>query len=89
MKSNNQTLGAILHSLNQYAIPVFQRYYRADNIDPQRMSGMGIGLYVVQEIVSLHAGAIELTSGDHSGSTFTVCLPALAGSATASVAPEN
>jgi signal transduction histidine kinase len=54
---------------------VFQRYYRADNIDPQRLSGMGIGLYVVQEIVSLHAGAIELTSGDHSGSTFTVCLP--------------
>jgi signal transduction histidine kinase len=54
---------------------VFQRYYRAGNIDPQRMNGMGIGLYVVQEIVSLHAGTVQLTSNGSSGSTFTVCLP--------------
>jgi signal transduction histidine kinase len=53
---------------------VFQRYYRADNFDPQRMNGMGIGLYVVQEIVSLHAGTVKLTSNGNSGSTFTVCL---------------
>src|SRR5262245_30124272 len=30
MKSNNLTLGAILNSPNQYVIPVFQRYYRWD-----------------------------------------------------------
>ena len=30
MKSNNLTLGEILNSPNQYVIPVFQRYYRWD-----------------------------------------------------------
>ena len=30
MKSSNLTLGAVLNSPNQYVIPVFQRYYRWD-----------------------------------------------------------
>ena len=30
MKSNNLTLGEILASPSQYVIPVFQRYYRWD-----------------------------------------------------------
>jgi signal transduction histidine kinase len=53
---------------------IFQRYYRADN-GAQSASGMGIGLYVVQEIVTLHGGAVDLTRTTSKGSTFTVYLP--------------
>ncbi|HJZ46086.1 MAG TPA: ATP-binding protein [Roseiflexaceae bacterium] len=54
---------------------LFTRFYRADNVDSQNISGMGIGLFVVKEIMTLHGGTIEVTSQEQQGSTFTVCLP--------------
>ena len=61
------------------AIPrLFQRFYRAANVVDQRISGMGIGLYVVKEIVDLHGGTITVASSEDQGSTFSVCLPAQA-----------
>lgn len=56
---------------------LFQRFYRAPNAEAQRMSGMGIGLYVVKEIVTLHGGRVEVASREGEGSIFTVTLPAL------------
>lgn len=56
---------------------LFQRFYRAENADQRRISGMGIGLYVVKEIVDLHGGTVGVTSTEGEGSTFTVCLPLL------------
>jgi hypothetical protein len=37
MKSNNVTLGDILNSPNQYVIPVFQRYYRWDQPEWEKL----------------------------------------------------
>jgi signal transduction histidine kinase len=54
---------------------LFERFYRASNTDEQHVSGMGIGLYIVKEIVSLHNGNVEVESTVGSGSSFTVCLP--------------
>lgn len=54
---------------------LFQRFYRASNTDTQYMSGMGIGLSVVKEIVTLHEGTIGVESCEGAGSTFTVNLP--------------
>jgi PAS domain S-box-containing protein len=54
---------------------VFQRFYRADNVEEQHLSGMGIGLYVVSEIVTLHGGTVTIDSTEGVGSTFTVILP--------------
>ncbi|HEX6289488.1 MAG TPA: ATP-binding protein [Herpetosiphonaceae bacterium] len=54
---------------------LFQRFYRASNADRQYISGMGIGLYVVKEIVGLHGGTIDVESGESAGSTFIVSLP--------------
>lgn len=58
------------------AIPrLFQRFYRAPNADSQQYSGMGIGLYVVKEIVNLHGGTVTVQSKEGEGSTFTIRLP--------------
>jgi signal transduction histidine kinase len=54
---------------------LFERFYRAGNTDERHIGGMGIGLYIVKEIVSLHGGNIEATSVQGSGSTFIVRLP--------------
>lgn len=61
-----------------HALPkLFSRFYRAPNVNPQQISGMGLGLYVVKEIVALHGGTIHVTSVEGAGSTFTICLPLL------------
>jgi len=58
------------------ALPnLFRRFYRAPNVNPLHISGTGIGLYVVREIVAHHGGAIEVTSTEGAGSTFRVTLP--------------
>jgi len=57
---------------------LFQRFFRARNAEAQRIDGMGVGLYVVREIVTLHGGAVAVESVEGAGSTFVVTLPALA-----------
>jgi signal transduction histidine kinase len=54
---------------------LFGRFYRAPNVDTDHFSGMGIGLYVVNEIVTLHGGDVQVDSTVGVGSTFTICLP--------------
>jgi len=54
---------------------LFERFYRASNIDEEHITGMGIGLYIVKEIVTLHGGSVDVESVLGTGSTFTVCLP--------------
>jgi signal transduction histidine kinase len=59
-----------------HAIPqLFQRFYRADNVLAQQISGIGVGLFVVKEIIDLHGGQIDIDSVEGQGSTFTVTLP--------------
>lgn len=58
------------------ALPqLFSRFYRAPNIDMHRVGGMGIGLFVVKEIVTLHGGEVEVESVEGEGSTFFIRLP--------------
>lgn len=54
---------------------LFTRFYRGSNINPQQISGMGMGLFLVREIVELHGGRISVESAEGQGSTFTVLLP--------------
>lgn len=58
------------------ALPsLFTQFYRANNANKSQISGLGIGLYVVKEIVTLHDGSIEVASSEGAGSTFTILLP--------------
>jgi signal transduction histidine kinase len=54
---------------------IFQRFYRAGNVSADTITGVGIGLFVVQEIVTLHGGTVTVTSEEGEGSSFTVTLP--------------
>jgi PAS domain S-box-containing protein len=51
---------------------IFERFERAHS---GGISGMGLGLWIVREIVEAHGGSIELASVPDEGSTFTVRLP--------------
>lgn len=52
---------------------IFERFERA--VSPENYGGLGLGLYITNEIVRLHRGAIALESGLDRGSTFIVDLP--------------
>jgi len=54
---------------------LFNRFYRAENVHVHGISGLGIGLFVVNEIVELHGGSISVESEVGRGSSFTVRLP--------------
>ncbi len=54
---------------------LFQRFYRANNVDAHRISGLGIGLYLVHEIVMHHGGTVDVASTEGMGSTFTIRVP--------------
>lgn len=60
---------------------LFQPFYRAGKTKGEPISGMGVGLYVVKEIVTLHGGEVSVESREGEGSTFLVYLPLAAGSA--------
>jgi signal transduction histidine kinase len=54
---------------------VFRRFTQVDRGDARRSSGLGIGLYLVKEIVELHGGKVELESEPERGTVFTLVLP--------------
>jgi len=55
---------------------IFEMFTQANSTHAGRGAGLGIGLSVVKEIVSLHQGTVEVHSeGPGSGSEFTVRIP--------------
>lgn len=53
---------------------VFDRYYRVDHSGVQ-FSGLGLGLFIVSEIIKKHGGQIGVDSKLGSGSTFWFTIP--------------
>ena len=56
---------------------IWSRFYRATNTIQRNVTGIGIGLYVVREIITLHGGTVHVASVLDQGSTFTITLPRL------------
>lgn len=55
---------------------VFDRFYQADQRLSRAAGGCGLGLSIVQFIVTAHGGSVDIASRPGEGSTFTVRLPA-------------
>ncbi|MFZ4538842.1 sensor histidine kinase, partial [Propionivibrio sp.] len=55
---------------------VFERFYRADSSG--KIPGTGLGMSIVQEIIDLHGGEVDVDSSIGEGTTVTLWLPAAA-----------
>ena len=58
---------------------LFERFYRAPNIERSNTKGIGLGLYIVAQLLKLQEGSIhvESTGIPGEGSRFIFTLPAL------------
>jgi signal transduction histidine kinase/putative methionine-R-sulfoxide reductase with GAF domain len=54
---------------------LFSKFYRVKNDRTQRISGTGLGLYIVKQMVDAHHGEIWVESKPGQGSTFSFSLP--------------
>ncbi|WP_173708083.1 sensor histidine kinase [Clostridium beijerinckii] len=52
---------------------VFERMYRGDK-SRHKIEGSGIGLTLVNKILTLHSGTIDVESRENKGTVFTVCI---------------
>ncbi len=53
---------------------LFERFYRAKNVTVAEIPGSGIGLYIVNSIVTELGGRVLVESTPNKGTKFTVCL---------------
>jgi PAS domain S-box-containing protein len=54
---------------------VFERFHRVAGTKSRTHEGTGIGLALVQELVKLHGGTVQVESTEGRGTTFTVAVP--------------
>jgi PAS domain S-box-containing protein len=60
----------------EYELPrLFERFHRVEGAPGRTQEGSGIGLALVQDLVKLHGGTVDVTSELGRGSTFRVRVP--------------
>jgi len=70
----DQGMGMDAHELKQ----IFTRFYRTKRAEASGEAGTGIGLSIVDQIVTSHGGRMEVSSEPGKGSCFTMVVPAFA-----------
>jgi signal transduction histidine kinase len=59
----------------EVAPSIFDRFRQLDQSTTRRAGGVGLGLYIVKNLVEAHGGAISVTSEAGRGATFTITIP--------------
>lgn len=54
---------------------LFDRFFRAHNVENYEARGVGLGLFITRSIIELHGGLIVVESESGVGSTFTISIP--------------
>ncbi|QJB32004.1 response regulator [Chitinophaga oryzae] len=57
---------------------IFEHFFQADTVSTILNQGIGIGLSITKEFVTIHGGTIEVDSEPGQGATFTIELPLMA-----------
>ena len=54
---------------------IFERFHRSQNPDSTHPRGMGLGLYICDEIMKAHGGGISVADNEGGGSVFSLTFP--------------
>ena len=54
---------------------IFTRFFRVSEVKNNTYPGLGLGLYITNEIIKRHSGTIDFESEEDKGSTFCFSLP--------------
>src|SRR4051812_18123408 len=54
---------------------IFERFHRVEGARGRSFEGTGIGLALVQELVQLHGGTVQVASEEGRGTSFVVSIP--------------
>jgi PAS domain S-box-containing protein len=78
LRDEGDTVSVAVHNegppIAAEALPfVFEPFLRA--VQAHSSSGLGLGLFIVQQIITAHGGTVEVRSTEAEGTTFTVRLP--------------
>ena len=60
---------------------IYERFYRVDKSHSREIGGTGLGLAITKSAVLMHRGAINVTSVEGEGSSFTVKIPLICSTA--------
>lgn len=71
MRVSDKGLGIAHHEQKR----IFKKFVRASSADAAGARGTGLGLTMVEHIVTAHGGQVRVESEPGSGSTFTILLP--------------
>ena len=72
-----------------HAQRIFERFHRSDPGRSRDQGGSGLGLSIVDAVVTAHGGTIRVDDTPGGGATFRIELPAVAGAAAARRAGER
>jgi signal transduction histidine kinase len=54
---------------------IFDKFFQAEQSEQSDVQGIGLGLYVSQQVVQAHGGVLTMSSQLGAGSTFTLIIP--------------
>ncbi len=75
------------HVPAEFLSRLFEPFHSAQNRMRSRTEGLGLGLYIVQQIVFAHGGTVDVDSTVDAGTTFCVSLPRVSDVKRSSVRP--